>query len=134
MKFNVKALIATLEQKIKDDETAALKREAEEQAKVAAHRQEWLDKYKPDYVAFADKIREKLRKDRPILASDIPDPIKVQHYRENLVTYSPYKVVPVERDFHGLTGILKILRAVTDEEITPAALKSLGVKDISIIF
>lgn len=134
MKFNVKALIATLEQKIKDDEAAALKREAEEQAKVAAHRQEWLDKYKPDYVAFADKIREKLRKDRPILASDIPSAIKSNTYREDLRVYAPYRPEEIRRDRHGLAGILKILRAVTDEEITPAALKSLGIKDISIIF
>lgn len=134
MKFNVKALIATLEQKIKDDEAAAAQREADEQAKVATHRQEWLDTYKGDYVAFADKIREKLRKDRPILASDIPEVIKVQHYRENLYTYAAYRPQPVERDRHGLAGILKILRAVTDEEITPASLKSLGVRDISIIF
>lgn len=134
MKFNVKALIETLEQKIKDDEAAAVKHDAEEQTKVATHRKEWLDKHKADYVALADKIKEKLRKDRPILQTDIPKPLRYVDYRAELNTYTPYRPEKFYRDRHGLIGILKILRAVTDEEITPAALKSLGIKDISIIF
>lgn len=134
MKFNVKNLIATVEQKIKDAEEFAVKANAEEQAKVAKHRQEWLDTNKANYLAFADKLKEKLRKDRPILASDIPEGLNENRYRMELPIYREYQPTKHHPMTGELNAILKVLNSITDEEITPTALKSLGFSNLRDLF
>ena len=134
MKFNVKNLIATVEQKIKDAEEQAVKANAEEQAKVAKHRQEWLDTNKANYIAFADKLKEKLRKDRPILAGDVPEGLSDNRYRFELPIYREYKPVKHQPMTGELNAILKVLTSITDEEITPTALKSLGFGNLRDLF
>lgn len=131
MKFNVKNLIETIEQKIKDTEAAAIQMNADEQAKIATHRQEWLDKHKDGYLELADKLKEKLRKNRPILESDIPKGVRYVDYRADLATYSPYRPKKHTAQTSHLLNALKVLRSITDEEITAASLRSLGFKDVS---
>ncbi|KUM29341.1 hypothetical protein AQ436_06525 [Arthrobacter sp. EpRS66] len=134
MKFNVKNLISTVEQKIKEAEAWAHTANADELAKVEQHRQEWLDTYKASYSSFADKIKEKLLNNQPILRSDIPEGLEERGYRVNLPTYSEYQPkshLPMTGD---LPAILKVLKSITDEEITPTALKSLGFQNLRDLF
>lgn len=134
MKLNVKTLIAQIEQKIKDAEARNEVQNAEEEAKVAKHRQEWLDTNKANYLAFADKIKEKLRKDRPILRSDTPEGLIDTRYRFEIPVYSEYKPNKYFAQVGDLRAILQVLNTITDEEITPTALKSLGFNNLRNIF
>ena len=134
MKLKVKTLIASIEQKIKDAEAKNEAQNLEEEAKVAKHRQEWLDTNKANYLAFAEKIKEKLRKDRPILRSDIPEGLIDTRYRCEIPVYTEYKPNKGFAQVGDLRGILQVLNTITDEEITPTALKSLGFNNLRNIF
>lgn len=133
MKFNVQNLIATVEQKIEEAKTRDEEYNKAEQAKVAQRRAEWLEGYGDEYVAFANKIKEKIRKGRPILASDVPEKLR-DGYSTRLYTFEAYRPKTRELGSPEMQSLLKALRAITDEEITPTALKSLGFNNLRALF
>lgn len=132
MKFNVQNLIATVEQKIEESKILDEKFNKAEQAKVAQHRADWLEEYGDEYVAFANKIKEKIRKGRPILGSDVPE--KIAGWNRRFKTFEAYRPRTREVGSPELDSLLKALRSITDEEITPTALKSLGFKNLRDLF
>ena len=136
MKFEVAALLAQIEAKIKEENDRAVKLNAREKAKVAEKRQEWLDTHKADFVKFADKLKEKLRKDRPILHTDVPmsfmpwrtkDRAEISLYRE----YEPRVFEPQTAE---LEALLAALKTVTSTEISPTAIRALGFKNLRDLF
>lgn len=136
MKFEVAALIAQIEAKIKEENERVVKLNAAEKAKVAEKRQEWLDENKADLVKFADKLKEKLRKDRPILKTDVPAALfpysgraraEISLYRE----YEPTVHFPYTAE---LESLLAALKTVTSKEISPTAIRALGFKNLRDLF
>lgn len=132
MKFNVQNLIATVEQKIAEAKARDEAHNKAEQEKVGQHRAEWLEEYGDEYVAFANKIKEKIRKGRPILQSDVPEKLGGWNRRFNV--FDVYRPKTREPGSPELESLLKALRAITDEEITPTALKSLGFNNLRALF
>lgn len=133
MKFNVNNLIATVEQKIQEAKIRDEEFNKDQRAKVDQHRTEWLEEYGDEYVAFANKIKEKIRKNRPILQSDIPHKL-TGGYGSRMETYTKFRAQTREAGSPDLESLLKALRAITDEEITPTALKSLGFNNLRALF
>lgn len=133
MKFNVQNLIATVEQKIAEAKTHDEEHNKKELSKVNQLRENWLEEYGDEYVALANKIKEKIRKNRPILPSDIPEKLQ-RGYRGPLETYSKYSPRTRPVGSPELESLLKALRSISDDEISPTALKSLGFTNLRELF
>lgn len=136
MKFEVAALIAQIKAKIKEENDRVVKLNARERAKVAEKRQEWLDTHKADLVKFADKLKEKLRKDRPILHTDVPASFLRWRSKEwaEISLYREYEPHVFEPQTVELEALLAALKTVTSTEISPTAIRALGFKNLRDLF
>lgn len=134
MRFKTSELIKNVENKIEATKLLIEKQNKAETAKVAEHRAKYLKDHSDAWIAFANKIREKTRKERPILDSDIPHELNRSRFRGELDTFRPYEPRIKEVDVSGLESLLAALKSITDEEVSPTGLKNLGFKDLSRLF
>lgn len=132
MKFKTAELIKRIDDLIILREQNAETKHAEAVQQHAAKRSEWLEEYGPAYVEFANRIKEKIRKDRPILESDIPERIRNRygypHFREGK---APEKQAARIGELRTLKAALE---AVTDEYVTTTGLREVGFKNIPSLF
>jgi len=132
MKFDRSDLIARAEAEIQRRKDAAA--EANQQAikDSADQRQEWLDTKGPEYVIFANRIKDKIRKGRPIVKDDIPQGIRSRYSEIEL--FSDPRRTPAVADTVTLERFVSVLSAVTDGEVTSAGLIQLGFRDLTRLF
>lgn len=133
MKFLTKELINRLDVLIQERETAEAAHNAKEEAKVAETREQWLEKYGDSYVLFANRIKDKIRKGRPIAQGDVPDDLS-DGYGRFRGFYSEYQPRLNSETASDLRTLRTALQAVTDEEVTTTGLRQIGFTDIARLF
>jgi len=133
MKFKTSDLIARIDDLIAERFKLADEKHVEDVAAHQSFRAQWLEDHGPAYVEFANRIKEKIRKGRPITQDDLPAGV-IGRYREFETFKSanpPTKKVPQTGD---LTVLKAALSAVSDEYVTTTGLREVGFKDISRLF
>jgi hypothetical protein len=133
MKFNTKDLIARIDVLIQARIDDAEAKTQESAAKTEASREKWLRDYGPGFVVFANRIKEKIRKDRPITPDDLPPEI-MDRYASRVQYFSPERPRKYDAQLDDLKTLRVTLEAVTDETITTTGLREIGFKNISDLF
>lgn len=132
MKFDRTDLIARAEAEIQRRKDAAAEADAQAANDAASRREEWLDTKGPGYVLFANRIKDKIRKGRPIVQDDIPQEIRARYDRIDV--FSDPRRTPTVADTGTLERFISVLSAVTDDEVTSAGLIQLGFRDLTRLF
>jgi hypothetical protein len=133
MKFNTQELINRIDVLIQARIDDADAKTQESAAAVEASREKWLKDYGPGFVVLADRIKEKIRKDRPIVADDLP-PTIMDRYGSRIQYFSPERPRKYDAQLDDLKTLRATLEAVTDETITTTGLREIGFKNISDLF
>src|SRR5690349_16693147 len=125
MKFRTADLIKNAEAEIAARKAKVEKDKADAAAAAVEAREKWLAESGPLFVQFADKVKEKIRKGRPIVRDDIPLGMRSQ-YSSELKVFSHYTPSAQQARTGELEALLKLLRATGDEFITTSALQTFG--------
>lgn len=133
MKFKTADLIARIDILITERVEAAKTADAKALKDHEQNRSGWLEAHGDAYVKFANTVKEKIRKGRPILASDIPDGVK-NRYREFALFSATQPPKPVPARLDDLETLKSALSAVADEYVTTTGLREIGFKDIARLF
>jgi hypothetical protein len=133
MKFNTKELINRIDVLIQARIDEAEAKTQKSAADVEVSREKWLKEYGPGFALLANRIKDKIRKDRPITASDIPPEI-MDKWGNRIQYFSPEKPRKYEASLEDLKTLRGTLEAVTDETITTTGLREIGFKNISTLF
>jgi hypothetical protein len=133
MKFKTSELIARIDTLIVERENAAEEKHVQAVADVEAARTTWLQDHGPAYLEFANRIKEKIRKDRPILLEDIPQAVRARY---NEYAYFRPSSPPKKREaeYGELLTLKATLAAITDEHVTTTGLREIGFKNIADLF
>lgn len=124
MQFNRSALVAAIDEAIKQERaTIDAVRESNRLA-AEAQREEWLSLNHDNWMKATAAIRAKLRKGQPVVEEDIPRDRASSYGKAFFRAKSGTQVVAVTTE---LVGLRSVLSAVSDDEISTAALRSLGV-------
>lgn len=132
MKFKTKDIIARIDQTIAARIKDAERKTKEAEVGLLKNREEWLQNAE-HWTTFANRVKDKIRKGRPILHSDIPKEIR-GGFRNELKTFHQAKPQKYEANISELEAMKATLEAVTDEEITTTGLKEIGFKNIRNLF
>lgn len=132
MKFNRTDLIDRAEAEIQRRKDAAAEADAQAAKDAVTQRQEWLDTKGPGYVLFANRIKDKIRKGRPIVQDDIPQEIRTRYDRIDVFS-DPRRTTTTPEVAH-LERFISVLSAVTDDEVTSTGLVQLGYRDLTKLF
>lgn len=133
MKFNTKDLINRIDVLIQARVDDAESKTKEAAAAGEKQREQWIEEYADGFAVFANRIKEKIRKDRPITASDIPPEI-MDRYASRIQYFSPERPRKYDAQLDDLKTLRMTLEAVTDESITTTGLREIGFKNISDLF
>lgn len=128
MQFNRTALRAAAEAALTAEEKSHDDWNTKRRDGHQAARAEWVEKYADAWLTALPKLRDKLRKGRPITPADLP--------AEDLRYGSRYPAVfsdqaPTSQPYTGgqsLRSLIRVLDAVADDKISTNALEQLGVK------
>lgn len=133
MKFNTQELIKRIDVliQVRIDEAEAQTKDAA--AAVEASREKWLNDYGPGFVVFANRIKDKIRKNRPVTSADFPPEI-MDKWGSRIQYFSPETVRKYAANLDDLKTLRVTLEAVTDESITTTGLREIGFKNISDLF
>lgn len=133
MKFNRMELIQRAEAEIQKRKDEAVEIDAKAAEQAISDRQEWLDTKGPAYVLFANRVKDKIRKGRPITQEDIPEEIRGR-YERITVWSDPAKHGPTQPRVYSLERLVSILQAITDDEVTSSGLAAVGYRDLHQLF
>lgn len=135
MKFVVSDLITRIDEKIADLEAETVPVHEAAVAKWDQDRVDWLTEFGAGYIEFANRIKDKIRKGRPILVTDIPVIIKGTYSNGYVKTHSssprPQRQAAATGELVQLRGILG---GIADETVTDAALRAVGFKSLGWLF
>ncbi|MBB4689803.1 hypothetical protein [Amycolatopsis jiangsuensis] len=128
MQFNRLALRTAALAALKADEKAHDDWNAKRREDHRAERTEWVEKYGDAWLAALPKLRDKLRKGRPVTSGDLPARSRNygSRYPATFDDTEP-KATPYTGG-HALRALVRVLDAVADEKISTHALEQLGVK------
>lgn len=125
MKFNRIELLAATEAAIKAVEDRSVEDHERRLAEHEQARQDWLERYAADWLAVLPKLRDQIRKGRPITNEDLPkDPhgwvaaLRGSGSAPKLVHYP----VPGE-----LSTLAAVLPTISDDEVTTSGLRDIGI-------
>lgn len=132
MKFDRTDLITRAEAEIQRRKTAAAERDEQAAKDAAAERQEWMDTKAPHFVVFANRIKDKIRKGRPIVTEDVPPALRARY--SDIEFFTPPRITAHPAATATLEQLVAVLSAVTDDEVTSAGLVQLGFRDLTRLF
>lgn len=133
MKFKTTELIARIDVLIAERVQAAEDKHLKAVADIESARSAWLEEHGPDYVEFANRIKEKIRKNRPILLDDIPTGARGR-YNEFATYRAGSNPTKREADCSDLLTLKATLGAIADEYVTTTGLREIGFKNIADLF
>lgn len=133
MKFKTAELIARVNKKIDDEVKRAEERNRKDLEEIEQAREEWFEKSEY-WVVFANRIKDKIRKGRPILPTDVPKEIQVSSFSRDPAFFRKKEPAKYEPHTKNLEAMKKLLESITDEEVTTTGLKEIGFKDIRSLF
>jgi len=133
MKFKTIELIARIDDLIAERIKRADDKHAEDVAAHESFRAQWLDDHGPAYVEFANRIKEKIRKGRPIVQGDLPQGV-IGRYREFATFQSSNPPKHQAAQIGDLTTLKAALSAVSDDYVTTTGLREVGFRDIAMLF
>ena len=85
------------------------------------------------YVEFANRIKDKIRKNRPILLEDIPQGARGR-YNDFATFRSGSNPTKQEANCGDLLTLKATLGAIADEYVTTTGLREIGFKNIADLF
>lgn len=132
MKFRTADLIARIDALIEERKAVAEARTAEDKAAAEKARQDWLVAHSDAYVEFANRIKDKIRKGRPITMDDRPDGLRDKWQSLPFFDASKPKVHTAQTA--DLETLRATLTAVEDEYVTTTSLREIGFKDVARLF
>ena len=134
MKFKKEELIKQIDARIEKLEKHAESRNKQAEEAAAKAREEWL-KDRLHWLKFANTIRQKISKHRPITADDIPKELLDGRYSDNQIAiFRPKARDKYTANTTELEDMKTALNTVADEYITTAGLKELGFKNLRGLF
>lgn len=124
MQFDRSALVAAIDKAIKQEkDTINAVRERNRMA-AEEQRKEWLSLNHDNWMKATATIRAKLRKGQPVVEDDIPRDRVGSYGKAFFRAKSGTQVVTVTTE---LVGLRSVLSAISDDVVSTAALRSLGV-------
>jgi hypothetical protein len=124
MQFNRSALIAAIDKAISQEQRAVDAIAARNEKHNEDHRREWLSLHEEGWMRATAKIRAKLRKGEPVTEADIP---LDRSGMRRMAFYQPKRGEPTPVRAAELAGLRAVLLAVSDDTISSASLRILGV-------
>jgi hypothetical protein len=125
MRYQRKTLLAAAEAALKASHDQQRIKHTESERKRSTEVKAWNEVYSAAWARAARTIARKLRAGEPILSADLPRELGRSHVtatflQEPLAPYSPW--TPPE-----LGALIQVLHLVSDDEVTTAALRDLGI-------
>lgn len=125
MQFNRSALIDAIDRAMEQERQAIETVRANNAKGDALYLEEWLSMHADAWQKATALIRAKLRKGQPVLEDDIPRDRSNRGIGKAYFRPRRGEALPTTRT--ELAGLRAVLDAVSDQEISSAALRSLGV-------
>ena len=124
MQFNRSALVAAIDKAITQEEAAISAVHAQNKVANNEHREEWLSLHAESWQKAATAIRAKLRRGEPITEDDIP---RDRAGYTGKAYYRPRRGESLPARAAELAGLRAVLVAISDDMVSSASLRSLGV-------
>lgn len=126
MKIARAQLMQLVKDEIKECEKHRAERDALAREKHRKNEQAYIERYAVAWQSFIDNVQMCLSTGKPITTNDVP--LALRDYRSHPELFTPSKCAamapsPREVELHGL---LKILDAVLDNEVSTYALEKMG--------
>lgn len=125
MRYQRETLLAAAEAALKASHDNQRVKHTESERKRAAEVKAWSEVYSAAWTRAARTIARKLRAGEPILSGDLPHELGRSH---SVATFSPN---PLEKYTPWtppeLGALIQVLHLVSDDEVTTAALRDLGI-------
>jgi hypothetical protein len=125
MQFNRSALIGAIDKAMEQEQAAIERVRATNAEGDALHLEEWLSLHADVWQKATATIRAKLRRGLPVTEDDIPRDRTSRGVGKAYFRPRRGEALPTTRT--ELAGLRAVLDAVSDTEISSAALRSLGV-------
>lgn len=125
MKYDRKTLLAAAELAIKHTQQQQLREHTERQRKYRAAVTDWNSRYADSWRAAIRTLNRKLKNSEPIVHADLPHEWSRSH---SVAAFSDTPVTEFKPYVPGtLAMLVKVLKLVSDDTVTTAALRDLGV-------
>lgn len=126
MKFVTLELVKRVDALIAQRTAEAEAENAHVDAMMAQGREEWLEKYRDNALAYADHIVNMIEQGEPLTTNDPA--------WKNLSLYNGGRKVPKEPKIESLVTLKNLLTTVHDELVSSTALREMGFRDLNTLF